>query len=206
MKTKLVALVAFLFLLSCVSLSWGLTEQFWIEGEITTPVSEAIYDSDHFWTFNLTVANTNGSLYVSVSSEIPVVCWKALADVLEQGKFYNFSGAVNDVQVGEKPIGAFLVSNVNVQEDGFNSWSEAFWAVVETLSSVFKGLVITIVALLAFFLDVHVPELGVTLLLVGFLSFFIIKNIKALSLVFLIVLAFLIFSGSANIVRLIFLT
>jgi len=198
-KVWLSTLLLVIFLISASVMGAG--EVCWVEGTINTPVSQANYDMINYYVFNLSVANTNGS--VVAGSDIPVACALSLVPVgmtLQQGGFYNFTGAINTVQTGEFPVGTFNVTKVNVAAG--RTWWDIIVEVIKMLSSVMSGIASTICALIQLGTGWLVPEIAVTIALVALLTYVIIKNIKTLSIVFIVVIVFLIVSGGANFIRL----
>jgi len=84
-----------------------------------------------------------------------------------------------------------------------DDWTAKILELLRTLSSVMAGIAQTIVNLVFLIFGYEIPEIIVTAVLVGFSAFFVIKNLKTLSIVLVIVVVFLIMSGSANVLRLI---
>lgn len=196
--------IVLVFAFMQVSPVQALTEPLWIDGQITssTILVDQMYDGNHFSEFNLTIADTNNTALVAIGQEITVVCWTAISTDFVVGGFYNLTGAVVDVQVGEVPQGYFVVSVVNVGE---LDWLDAIFAILEQVGGWVSGIAYWAAGMVFEWTGIVIPEIAITALLVGLCFFFIIKNAKTLGITLVLVLVFLLVSGSANLLRLVWL-
>lgn len=199
----LVILLSLMFL-APIQTSSAITEPMWIDGTITGPVTEDIFDTNQFWVFNFTVSNTNRTDLVAINSVVKVLCWKALGGGFEEDGFYSFNGRIVDVQVGDKPLGSFVVASVNSQNGGSTIWDqllEIFGFIMQIIPGIVKG----IVQLVEMLTGIVIPELLITILLIVLPLWFVLKNLKTLSILLVIVFGFLVFGSGINLIQLLWL-
>lgn len=201
-------LFAFLFLAVsfalCLEPALSLTEPLWVDGSVTSSVSEDIFDTEQYWVFNFSVTNTNRTDLVELNQNIQVLCPKNLSSNLVQGGFYNFSGVIVDVQTTEKPQGSFVVSQINVK--GYSDWVQVLIDIITVFSGLVSGIAYGLGEVIFIVFGVVVPELVITAVIIAALAWLIISHLKTLSLLLVIVIFFLLVSGGFNVIRLLFLT
>jgi len=177
----------------------ALSDSLWVVGQVSTTPTEEIYGSEHYWQFNFTVGDTNRTDLVAVGTNITVLCWTEIGTIQDQA-YYNFSGAINDVQVDEIPQGVFIVLEI-IGTTTPTDWAAIFKLVVEIFSSVMRGIASTIVLLVALATGIMIPAWLVTLVLVVILFGSLLKYAKTIGFLMIIILGFLVVSGGADLLR-----
>jgi hypothetical protein len=174
----------------------SLSDSLWIVGYAAAPVQEAVYNTEHYLQFTMVVGDTNRSDLIGVGIPVTVICPTDLGNLTAQN-YYNLSGSVNDVQVDEIPAGFFIASSV--QTSGTTADLTAIIKlVVQVFGLVSRGIAATVAQLIAIFTGVVVPEWVITLALAVFLFSTLIKYASKIGIVMVVILIFLVVSGSAN--------
>lgn len=195
---KRLTFLIFLLLISIVTVS-ALSEPMWVVGRVSTPLTDEMYDGIHYYRFNLTVSDSNGSL--TMGDEIVVVGETTIVFGLEEDSYYNFTGWINDVQTGEVPEGYFIVSSLE-ETTTHADWLELFWEVIGMLSGVVAGIADAIVTFIYIGVGYEVPTVAVTAALFGLFVWLLLKHYKTFGLLFALIVGYLVLSGGANLLRL----
>ena len=184
------------------------TEPFWIKGRISSAVVEQRFSDLNFtvcYVFNMTVAESNASWIASYPVEASVVAPSPLF-ILKgkpvEGGIYNFSGFAVNLREAEVPSGWFIVTGVEGTSFGESDLVAMFRIVIGIMGSVMGYIVKTVVQLIYVGVGYEVPELAITLVMVGLMMFFLFKYYKVISVLILLVLGFLVVSGVASLIHL----
>jgi hypothetical protein len=198
---KLTKIFTLIFPFLLLPLAFGQSESVWVTGRISTAVSEERYDM-LYYSFNFTVWDSNGTF--QIGETLPTLLPSTLMPKPAEDTAYNFTGIINNI-ADDIPDGTFVVGWINTNTPSEFDWIVLVRMLVDAVSSVMHGIVTTIVQVIFIGTGYQVPEAIVTLVLAGFAFYFLLKFYKTLGLLFVLILAFLVLSGFANLVRLAFI-
>jgi hypothetical protein len=170
-----------------------------VTGRISSVVSENRYDLDPYYVFNFTMMDSNGTVEMG-EDKLAIMPTNLTVTAPTQNSFYNFTGHIVEVQTGEIPLGTFVVEAINTNAE--TDYLLFVQYLVGAISGVMKGIVYAIAQVIFIGTGYMVPEAIITIILAVAFLYCILKYRKVLGLIFILILAFLVVSGLANLVRL----
>lgn len=199
-RAILLSLLPILFLLVSTLPTQGLTQEFWVKGTVVTAPMEEIYSETRYWQFNFTIAETDNETLAPAGSVFLVLCPKTLnTTAILKDDVWNFTGALIDVKVDERPLNAFVVSQINIKQPP--GTSDIIHLIIQALSGVVGGIATTIATLVTITTGYVIPEWIISLVIVFCAFFWVVKNAKTIGIVLVLILVFLVISGGANVLR-----